>query len=582
MKKLLCWLTMLCLLIPALPTLAEGVAAHTITDRTVDFYYGDLEFSEPRTVCFVDDSDVPYLALSLWEDLLQAYIRADSYGAKVIENGGLRFAFSMAGNTGVLTREDGYTAAFDCDADTIHFMDFDAFLRLNSSDFLIEMVGSLHSVPEGPVRYFQRSGASYQRYGREVTVDAANYGVDFIAQGGECYVPMQTLSDFLLCNYNCCIFWNGEFAVIGPSGTFGRSDALTPIGEKYYSIAPHKRSEAMAKFAYGELCMVLDAMYGMKESHHIECFDALLDDIGLKDDMTGTDPVRADAGLYQLFQIHLDDLHSAYRTPSPLAGVHAADYFRDDLGYGLSSDENLKQREVYSKARDTAYPDGVPCYEEIGNTAFITLDSFSDAPYDVDYYETPPTEEATDTLGIMIYAYSRITRENSPIENVVLDLSCNRGGMASAAIFTMAAFLGTGSLSAKNTLSGAMVTGSYTIDINLDGVSDDNDLGLVGKNLFCIESPVTFSCSNLVACIFKASNKVCLLGRASGGGACFVQSLSTADGACCQISSAIQMSFQKNGAFYEIDRGAEPDFILTKPASFYDRQALVEYINGVR
>ena len=178
----------------------------------------------------------------------------------------------------------------------------------------------------------------------------------------------------------------------------------------------------------------------------------------------------------------------------------------------------------------------------------------------MDYYETPPTAEAEDTMGIMIYAYGQITREDSPIENVVLDLSCNMGGMTNAAIYTMAAFLGVGSLSTKNTLSGAMVTGHYAADLNLDGVADENDLGLLDKNLFCLESPVSFSCGNLVPCAFKASNRVSLLGRASGGGACFVQSLSTADGACCQISGAVQMSFLKNGSFYDNDRGAEPDF----------------------
>ena len=47
MKKLLCWLTLLCLLAPTLPALAEADGAHAIAERTVDFYYGDIECVVP-------------------------------------------------------------------------------------------------------------------------------------------------------------------------------------------------------------------------------------------------------------------------------------------------------------------------------------------------------------------------------------------------------------------------------------------------------------------------------------------------------------------------------------------------------
>ena len=582
MKKLVCWLTLLCLLLAAVPAApAEGGDdGHTVAGKTVDFYYFDAGTIIPHDVYFIDGADVPYLALSDWQDILNGPVDDPD---KVMLTPGqgevIEFAFSMEGNTGVLTREDGYFAAFDCDADVIRFLDFDAFLKAQRNDLLTEMVTGGVPAPGEPVRYFKRSKYSYERYGREVTIDAAGYGVDLVAEGGECYVPMQTLSDLLMCNYSICIFWNGEIAVVGMSDDFGEPDALTPLGEIYYSVTPRARSEAMARFTYGELCLVLNTMYGLKANHDIGRFEDMIDDTGLKAELTGTDAVRANAALYQLLNVHLDDLHTGFILPSPLAGVNSSQSFNEE-GFGLSDLGNYKQYLRYRKAREAVWPEGVPTYEEVGNTAFITFDGFRQVPDGVDYYKAPPTAEARDTVGIMIYAYRQITRENSPIENVVLDLSCNSGGSADAAVFTMAAFLGTGSLSTKNVLSGAMVTGNYAIDINLDGVADDGDKGLLDKNRFCIESPVSFSCANLVTCAFKASDEVSLLGRASGGGACFVQTLSTADGACCQLSSAVQMSFLKNGSFYDIDRGAEPDIPLLKIKSFYDRQALVAFINS--
>ena len=84
-----------------------------------------------------------------------------------------------------------------------------------------------------------------------------------------------------------------------------------------------------------------------------------------------------------------------------------------------------------------------------------------------------------------------------------------------------------------------------------------------------------------MACAFKESGKVTLLGRTSGGGSCTVLNTSSAWGTSFQISSNVRTSFLKNGAFYDIDRGADPDFVLPTPEQYYDRAALTDYINRI-
>lgn len=54
-----------------------------------------------------------------------------------------------------------------------------------------------------------------------------------------------------------------------------------------------------------------------------------------------------------------------------------------------------------------------------------------------------------------MYAHAQITRENSPIENVVLDLSLNTGGALDAAVFTIAWFLGECNLQFTDAITGA-------------------------------------------------------------------------------------------------------------------------------
>jgi hypothetical protein len=39
------------------------------------------------------------------------------------------------------------------------------------------------------------------------------------------------------------------------------------------------------------------------------------------------------------------------------------------------------------------------------------------------------------------------------------------------------------------------------------------------------------------------------------------------------------MSYLKNGSYYDIDTGIEPDCYIVKPKNYYDREALTDYIN---
>ena len=64
---------------------------------------------------------------------------------------------------------------------------------------------------------------------------------------------------------------------------------------------------------------------------------------------------------------------------------------------------------------------------------------------------------------------------------------------------------------------------------------------------------------------FRESEKVTLLGRTSVGGACIVQPVSSAWGTCFRISGPQRISYMKNGSYYDIDQGAEPDYTISSP-----------------
>ena len=109
---------------------------------------------------------------------------------------------------------------------------------------------------------------------------------------------------------------------------------------------------------------------------------------------------------------------------------------------------------------------------------------------------------------------------------------------------------------------------------------DEKDT-VADRKIFCLTSPCTFSNANMVACMLKDTHKVTMMGRTSAGGSCEVLYASSAWGSSFTISSLKRSSFLKNGSFYDIDRGADPDYQISTPEKYYDRQALTDYINSL-
>lgn len=479
------------------------------------------------------------------------------------------------GDVTVLERTDtGYTATFDAAKDTITFYDFDEFFRLPGSQVLVASVDS--TLPEtNENQNLLPTGATYDRNGKEVVFELAPYDINLISYDGACLAPLQTLNDAALAVLGTSFFFDGESVALGVDAQEARTMKADDKSEA------KTLSEELAAFNYHELCFLLDYFYGLKDTHDIVSFDAFFDDVGLKERLSSTDPKEFENALCDLITLHLDDIHSAYLSPSPYAGTNFEPEGEANNVRGFSRLMNDTEEDRYKAVRKTFFPDGCPPYQEVGDTAFITFDSF-DATADNYYGELDEATSNinTDTVLLMREAHARITREGSPIKNVVIDLSCNTGGAAVAAVVTMGTYLGEAPFALRNTLSDGMSIGMYRVDVNLDHAFDEKD-SIGDRKLYCLTSPVSFSCGNLVPAVFKNSGHVTLLGRPSAGGSCVVRPSSSAIGTIFRLSGITQCSFPKNGAFYNIDEGIEPDILLSSPESYYDREKLVAYINSL-
>ena len=561
----------------AAPACAEAAGAHKIVMQSYPTYIGytvDDTLDQEFPLYFIDGvDDLPFVDVYDWAEMLY-FINTD-----LLEDPGYELSIEYQGNTVILERESGYTLVFDFENQKLIFDDYDAFLHNSNDTTLIDLVAESSTDEEGRSLLIWRNKAdSFDRYGDVMTVDLGAYGIPMIAQDDGFYVPLQTLNDFTLLPSLKGFVFNGQALFLANDETFFdyREGEYTELAELYYDAPTGERSDALAEYSYNELCLALDTFYGLKDVHDIDSFSRLFWQIGYDEVLSGPDALDADNALKSVIDFYLDDLHSVFNEYSYLAGFNAI-----QRSTGMANRKLDSHIDGYGKAREAAYPDGWLQYEELGNTAYITFDSFDADYYAPDYYAARENGEALeDTIGQIIEAHARITRDNSPIENVVLDLSNNTGGMVDAAVVVLSWFLGDAPFSVKNMATGAMSTSVYRADINLDHEFDERDT-VADKKLYCLVSPVSFSCGNLVPAALKSSQKVTLIGRTTGGGSCVVQPMTTAYGTVFQISAALRMSFLKNGSFYDIDQGVEPDYYINDIANYYDREALTDFINGL-
>ena len=540
---------------------------YQIETKTVPLYQGfsDADSTFEIELAFLDgETNVPYVSLETMKEMLYRWISL----AKASEGGkSYDLEIEKNGDIVILTRENRYPVRINFAENTIEFYDYDAFIKISPDAPLMDVIASSGYDANGEPALFQKSDTSFERYGDPLTLKLGDYGIDLVYQDDEYYVPLQLISDFILTNYGGNVVYNTEAVCIV---YIGRPDYLEDAF--YPTDVPKERSEDLIAFNYKELCLALDTLYGLKAQHNITDFNNLFQSTGLVVSLLSKDPQEAGQALADLCCKYFDDGHSG--------NVNASYMMKEAVkrNWGPSNMQRFDEMGRYKESRDAVYPDGAVPYEEVGNTAYITFDVFKFQF--LDYYSENAEDHLDNTAALMLYAYQQITRENSPIENVVLDLSNNGGGDADAAAFVIGAFLGDGSISMMNPASGALVCENYKVDLNLDRQFDEKD-SLKDYNLFCIESPVSFSCGNLVPCALKNSDKVTLLGRPSSGGACVVFRQTTADGCVYQISGFKKLAYMKNGSFYDIDQGATPDYVIPNPAQLYDREYMTDYINNL-
>lgn len=547
--------------------------------------------------------DIPYICLT--PDLLN----------KCLEKTFTISDINAGTNSVTITNKDrsNTKAVFDLTHHTLSFENYDLFFQSPSNVYMDPAAVEEIKKAEGDnVETYLKIIDSSSIAGQPIALDWSTQDVEVVlCNNNGTYslaLPLQMFNDVFLSPVGGHLVYNGAKVY--------QSDK---IDLAYYNTSPYSgqaRSAAMAELCYNELCLNLDFNYGLKAIHGIDKFpdfDTYFASAGIKNSLKSTDPTIFANALKDVCEFYFGDGHSNYQCNSPYFGIATRPKGNHTSPQGVKYKENTDK---YQGTRDKVYNNGnLPGYElsSDGKTVIVRFDEFTlntqaltkaqrkeygdklisdDLLKEYVNYKDPETKnehlyESTYDTVAFIYAVNKTIKDydaahaNAKIENIVLDMSCNGGGANHSAGFVLAWMLGKCDFAFTNPITGAKWTISYIADVDMNGTAGEAGDTVKDKKLFCLISPCSFSCGNMVPAMLKASDRVTILGVTSSGGSSCVQSSSAADGSIFRMSSKYVMSINKNGSNYDIDKGIDPHYFINDPKNFYNKDTIAALVTNI-
>ena len=572
--------------IPILATLVVAVACspkmYSSRNKVADEQPDGGSYTErvvPVVTKIAPDSEV---TLRFYDDMPNvAYISAADFQSIVLPGSVMTVTHTGAGEY-TLANADA-TATVNIKDDVFVSDGFEAFT--NTMGLLQPGMANVYYDGMPFVRY---KSVAYFPAKVTTTLDFGAYGIDIRSDGkGAVYFPFATLADMYTDLYYHHAGFNGEKVVANLSVN---EVSLAEIDPDYNQplIARTTRPADLAEFNYKELCFAMDHFYGYPG--RIQYNDALKTkglDKTLEEDIECGPTIKKlllsenlpdyMLGMTGLTGVYFDG-HTGMDITSALG--NAADHPELAATYQATVRENqdvvmlvmsaiqsmmamVGDQQAVSALRPKAYGEGVT-YVKKGDTAVCVFNSFNSRNEEAwkNYYAGKgplPTVENTEKDDMVIFLDALNKAAADPeVKNFVIDITANGGGSADIVMAMTSLIMGKSYISQDNTLTGQRSIVQYEVDRNFNGQFDeaDNDVHY-DLNFAVLTSGMSFSCGNLFPSMLK-DNGIPVMGATSGGGACAIQAMCTADGFCFQISSFRARLNTLEGE--NIDAGVTPDF----------------------
>ena len=401
-------------------------------------------------------------------------------------------------------------------------------------------------------------------------LDFGAYGIDIRSDGkGAVYFPFATLADMYTDLFYHHAGFNGEKVVANISEN---EVDLSVIDPDYYKpiLASMERPKDMAEFNYKELCFAMDHFYGFPG--RVKDEPALKEkglDKALEEEIEGGREIKKlllseklteyFVGMMGMTGIYMDG-HTGLELTGNSLGENPEEKYPDLVKeFQETSQANqgvimamimrvvpmmamAQDQQAIKLLRPKAYGEGVT-YVKKGDTAVCVFDSFNNRNLEAwnAYYAGTgpmPTVENTEDDDMVIFLDAlRKAADDPEVKNFIVDISANGGGSLDVVLAMTSLLMDQSYIVVDNSLTGQRSYIEYEVDRNFNRSFDAADRFVrYDKNFAVLTSGMSFSCGNLFPSILK-DNRVPVMGVTSGGGACAIQAMCTADGFCYQISS---------------------------------------------
>ena len=536
--------------------------------RSVKAYLFSMDESKQLDCLFTKENpDMPYMGVKDYLDnIFTVEFTSEDKGNGVIE---------ITGNNGTVT--------VDTVKDTVNFKNFEKLTNDN-----------INASKEMTSKYVEELGFDLKDISTSTDIDFSKYGIDLLADDGKAYLPLTTLTDLFGVTYNSAAYLGGEIyfnhttdIVVG--STYFNSDSVLETVE---------RSQAMADYSYGELCFLMDRIYGGPSKGQLAAsikekgFDKTLDEFSditraakehLKKNSWSEfyyglyllSPFVEDGGHTNLLGTILAAVQNEKTENTPLAAAYTKLLQAEDemampaqlwiMGQSLKND-GLE----FAMARTESWLGKLDEVRSWGDEESpIMLLADKDTAVFVFNSFMPDVVEP--------FKWSVDYAAEKGLKNFIVDLSTNQGGDSSIMCY-MLTLMGNKyrhdnsfSYNALNTFTNTKITANHSIDINLDGKFDDKDKDVVyDLNFGIISSRVSYSCGNLMPCAAQELG-IPVIGETSGGGGCMVGVYYYPNGFYNSLSTSL--SFVRSDGT-DVDSGVTVDYQLTATdkdkSQFYD------------
>ena len=537
----------------------------------------------PVVTKIAPDSQV---TLRFYDDMPNvAYISAADFQSIVLPGSTMTVTHTGAGEY-TLANGDA-TATVNINTDVFVSGQFEAFT--NQMGLLQPGMANVYYDGMPFVRY---KSVTYIPAASTTTLDYGAYGIDIRSDGkGAVYFPFATLADMYTDLYYHHAGFNGEKVVANLSVN---EISLTEIDPDYYKpiLAQATRPADLVDFNYKELCFGLDHFYGYpgRVQYNDELKAKGLDKV-LEEDIECGPAIKKLLlsekqaeylfGMTALTGVYFDG-HTAMEVISDAVGEDVegnAKLIEEYKKTGAAHDEIVMllmnaiapmremsaTQESVKVLRPRAY--GEATYVKKGDTAVCVFDSFNSRNEKAwkDYYAgngPMPTVENTENDDMVIFLDALNKAAADPeVKNFIVDITANGGGSADIVMAMTSLIMDKSYISMDNPLTGQRAIVQYEVDRNFNGAFDEADKNVrYDLNFAVLTSGMSFSCGNLFPAILKDSG-IPVIGETSGGGACAIQAMCTADGYCFQISSCRGRLNTLDGK--NIDAGITPDYPIS-------------------